>query len=464
MTLINRKALVAFALVAALSQAKAENAPNAVRFAFDAGNWQTVVDLANHDDVGADALLLGVYAANSLGKSGQAQSLVNRGLAKFPSDQRFAVDAAILVANTGNPRKGVEVLEHFFSNRPDIALAFSTMRDLQVRWVKGAYQTVNGASVDAQPPLPLLLPLTSPAPVAVPQSVKTAATSGNERVPAPPPIAAPVAISSAGAAATTAVIPPSGLTTSTAPQAENTPTTPQPTPAPNDVSAPSSPGETASASELTAPSRQALPQVLAATDAAQAISPPTPPQAVNTPTTTPKVETAASIAETYATPPSTAAEPPSSAERQIPPAPEAMQATAAILTKPEMTPEAAPSSPAASQATADEKQIRQRLADWAHAWELSDSNAYISYYAPEFSQYNNETHSAWVARRQLALRQAESVSISQQDVSISLAGDTAQATFRQVYRSGVNSDTTRQRLIWQRRDGQWLISEETVLP
>ena len=127
--------------------------------------------------------------------------------------------------------------------------------------------------------------------------------------------------------------------------------------------------------------------------------------------------------------------------------------------KPDVTPVAL--TPAAM---TDEQLVRQRVADWAKAWETRNVEIYRGFYAPEFHQYEGESNASWLARRQRIMQQAGFIRVTLQDVSVSINGDTANATFRQIYRSAVLSDSTLKNLTWQRHDGRWVIADENTLP
>jgi hypothetical protein len=71
------------------------------------------------------------------------------------------------------------------------------------------------------------------------------------------------------------------------------------------------------------------------------------------------------------------------------------------------------------------------------------------------------TRETWEAQRRERITAPKSIEVKISDLKIEQQGDTASATFRQVYRSDRLSSTTTKTLKLAQQDGKWRIIGET---
>jgi ketosteroid isomerase-like protein len=130
---------------------------------------------------------------------------------------------------------------------------------------------------------------------------------------------------------------------------------------------------------------------------------------------------------------------------------------AAVTAKPAAKPAAGPAPVQATPASAD---IENAIANWAQAWSQRDVNAYLAAYASDFAA-SGMTRADWEAQRRARITAPKSIDVKISDLKIDQQGDTASATFRQVYRSDRLSSTATKTLKLTLQNGVWRIVGET---
>ncbi len=125
-------------------------------------------------------------------------------------------------------------------------------------------------------------------------------------------------------------------------------------------------------------------------------------------------------------------------------------------------PVAAPNTASSSDASMDESEVNQRLRSWAAAWSQGDFNNYVDYYLPDFKPDISTSHEAWKKARQSRVKRGNgiSVNLSQVKTQIDKGNNTATTTFKQAYKSKNFQDNSNKKIVWQKVNNQWLISEE----
>ena len=118
--------------------------------------------------------------------------------------------------------------------------------------------------------------------------------------------------------------------------------------------------------------------------------------------------------------------------------PAATKPVATVTAKPAVKPAAA--GPAPVQATPANTGIEGAIANWAQAWSQRDVDAYLAAYASDFAA-GGMTRADWEAQRRARITAPKSIEVKISDLKIDQQGDTASATFRQVYRSDRLSST-----------------------
>ena len=125
---------------------------------------------------------------------------------------------------------------------------------------------------------------------------------------------------------------------------------------------------------------------------------------------------------------------------------------------------APPPSPVAAGTTVDlEGEVIKALNGWAQAWSRKDADAYLAYYAKEFTPPKGESRPQWENARRARITAPKSISVSLSSVKVSSSGTTrATAKFSQRYQSDVFTGSSRKTLEFVKSDGRWLIKQESV--
>jgi len=158
-------------------------------------------------------------------------------------------------------------------------------------------------------------------------------------------------------------------------------------------------------------------------------------------------------------PPPPVAQPPAAALR-----PEIAARTVTREVKPASVKAPSASPVAARTASADPQgEVVKTLNGWAQAWSRKDADAYLSYYAKDFTAPKGQTRPEWEQSRRARVAAPKSISVRLSSVKVALSGaNRATATFRQQYRSDIFTGSSRKTLVLVKNDGRWLIQQETV--
>ena len=100
---------------------------------------------------------------------------------------------------------------------------------------------------------------------------------------------------------------------------------------------------------------------------------------------------------------------------------------------------------------------------WAQAWSRKDVDAYLGFYAKDFSTPKGEARADWEKQRRQRLLAPRSIAVSIEAARVSREGDAAKVTFRQDYKSDTFSSRGAKTLVLVRSDdGRWRIRQERV--
>lgn len=138
-----------------------------------------------------------------------------------------------------------------------------------------------------------------------------------------------------------------------------------------------------------------------------------------------------------------------------PTTPAAPAATTAAITptpnpaKPETLPAASGNSDAAAAA----------VRAWAQAWADKNMADYLSAYSPQFAP-PGQSRSAWEKERTARIVGKSSISVTLNELDVSVEGDKAVANFRQMYKADALNVTSRKTLNLQKVGARWLITRE----
>ncbi len=105
--------------------------------------------------------------------------------------------------------------------------------------------------------------------------------------------------------------------------------------------------------------------------------------------------------------------------------------------------------------------VAQAIASWAQAWSQKDMKAYFAAYANSFEPGKGASRKAWEAERSQRIGERPGkISVTYEEPTISVDGNTATARFRQHYKApGLNSSSWKT-LVFVRSGSKWLIQEE----
>lgn len=106
--------------------------------------------------------------------------------------------------------------------------------------------------------------------------------------------------------------------------------------------------------------------------------------------------------------------------------------------------------------------LRQALNQWRQAWSAKAIAEYLSWYGPDFVSPKGLDRQAWEASRKERITRKEKIEITIQDLRLQINENTATAKFTQVYTDERLRMTDRKTLVWQKRNGRWLIQHETT--
>ncbi|MFQ5667103.1 MAG: tetratricopeptide repeat protein [Candidatus Binatia bacterium] len=109
--------------------------------------------------------------------------------------------------------------------------------------------------------------------------------------------------------------------------------------------------------------------------------------------------------------------------------------------------------------------VRAALAHWRRAWAHTQFDAYVRDYSATFTPQQDPDRAHWLARKRYLFAHSGAIHVQLTAVSIFLVdgGQTALTTFEQSYRSDIFASRAFKVLRWQRENGRWTISVETVL-
>ncbi len=112
-------------------------------------------------------------------------------------------------------------------------------------------------------------------------------------------------------------------------------------------------------------------------------------------------------------------------------------------------------------ASAAEDAAREAVLAWAKAWSAKDMNSYLAAYGKDFTPPGNQSRSAWEEDRRKRIVGKNNISIKLDNLTVALTGNTAIAKFRQQYRAGALSVSSRKTLSLLKAGDRWQIVRES---
>jgi murein L,D-transpeptidase YafK len=115
------------------------------------------------------------------------------------------------------------------------------------------------------------------------------------------------------------------------------------------------------------------------------------------------------------------------------------------------------------QNTDADKIIQNAISRWKTAWEQKDINAYKTFYSPGFHTGEFD-HRTWLDTKEKYFQRPGDISINIHDLTISVEGRRAVATFVQHHKSPGLTDKGIKTLIWISENDEWKIVSEKWKP
>ena len=127
------------------------------------------------------------------------------------------------------------------------------------------------------------------------------------------------------------------------------------------------------------------------------------------------------------------------------------------------TPPSAPAvKPAAASAdSAAEQAAQEAVLAWAKAWSAKDVASYLGAYSKEFTPPGKQSRAAWEEDRRKRIVGKTSISVKLDNLDVTISGNKAVAKFRQQYRAGALSVSSRKTLHLLKTGDHWQITKES---
>jgi len=333
-------------------------------------------------------------------QSAQAIKIFSALVREYPSMPEPYNNLAVLYAAEGQERKAAEALEQAIRTNPSYTTAHENLGDLYARMASEAYSKALQLDASRQT-IPAKLALITQLVPTSQNSAKTVVAQANTAAAAPakPPVAPKPEVK-----------PEVKAEAKPVPVVETKPT----------------------------------PKVEAKVEPKVVAKPPAPPVAPVAPVV------AAAAAPVVAPPVAVAAAP---VKPAVVPEPKTSPAA-----KPEPKPAAEPKAAVAKEAA----EVESAVNAWVTAWEKQDMQGYLDAYSEKFTPANGASLAKWKEDRRVRIVGKSGISISLQNIQVSVKGDEATAKFRQKYVAGSLNTTTRKTLSMRHERGAWRIVREST--
>ncbi len=151
---------------------------------------------------------------------------------------------------------------------------------------------------------------------------------------------------------------------------------------------------------------------------------------------------------------------PSGAAATAPAKPAVVAAAPAASPATPAAPKAAPVAPAS--AAGAEKEVESAVRAWAAAWSGKDVGGYLGSYGKDFSTPGNQARKAWEDDRRARIVGKSRISVTIDNLAISVNGDKASARFKQGYSADSLNISSRKTLQLAKAGDRWLIVKEST--
>lgn len=97
---------------------------------------------------------------------------------------------------------------------------------------------------------------------------------------------------------------------------------------------------------------------------------------------------------------------------------------------------------------------------WRETWSAKDVPTDLSLYSPDFVPPKGMTRQQWAESRGGRVSGKEPITLTVQNVRLHIMGAQAVSIFFQIYTDAGLRTRKKTTMVWQKRDGQWLIQSE----
>ena len=105
--------------------------------------------------------------------------------------------------------------------------------------------------------------------------------------------------------------------------------------------------------------------------------------------------------------------------------------------------------------------VEESVLAWAQAWSTKDMSAYLKAYSPEFMPGGKQSRSAWEHDRYQRIMGKSPANVKITHLRVKVRGDVAQVKFRQAYKSGALTVSSRKTMDLRKSGTRWLITRES---
>jgi tetratricopeptide (TPR) repeat protein len=123
---------------------------------------------------------------------------------------------------------------------------------------------------------------------------------------------------------------------------------------------------------------------------------------------------------------------------------------------------AAPAKPTATTTANPVKEVESAVKSWAAAWSAKDVKAYLAMYGKEFDAPGQMSRSKWEEERRSRISSKSSIKVKLENLDVTVNGNKATAKFRQDYKAGDLSVSSRKVLDLTRNGDRWQIVREST--
>lgn len=103
----------------------------------------------------------------------------------------------------------------------------------------------------------------------------------------------------------------------------------------------------------------------------------------------------------------------------------------------------------------NESQAKELVSNWARSWSAQDVDAYVSFYANNYTSSSSVSRSQWLTQRQQRLTNKKFINVQVSDFRVKDLDRQFSVTFKQSYKSNTVDDTVTKRLIFNKQGSSW---------